>query len=70
MDQKDWDLIFFIICFREIELGNRLSNPFWEKHQDGLQDELEKLKILKKKVIDNIHYSNTIRYLTAAMKHG
>ena len=52
---KDWDLILFTICCREVELESRLRNPDWpEKHRLDFQTELEKLAILKKKVIDKI----------------
>lgn len=52
---KDWDLILFTICCREVELESRLRNPDWpEKHRLDFQAELEKLAILKKKVIDKI----------------
>ena len=68
---KDWDLLLLTICYREVELESRLRNPDWqEKYRDEFQDELEKLAILKKKVIDKINYSDTIRCLTATMKHG
>jgi hypothetical protein len=52
---KDWDVILFTICCREVELESRLRNPDWpEKHRLDFQTELEKLAILKKKVIDKI----------------
>jgi len=52
---KDWDLILFTICCREVELGSRLQNPNWPgKHRLDFQAELEKLESLKKKVIDKI----------------
>ena len=55
MDQKDWDMILLTVCHREVELENRLRNPDWpEKHRLDFQAELEKLGILKKKVIDKI----------------
>lgn len=52
---KDWDLILLTICHREVELQSRLRNPDWpEKYRLDFQAELEKLAILKKKVIDKI----------------
>ena len=52
---KDWDLILLTICYREVELESRLRNPAWqEKYRDEFHDELEKLAILKKKVINKI----------------
>lgn len=52
---KDWDFILLTICYREVELECRLRNPDWqEEYRDEFQDELEKLAILKKKVIDKI----------------
>ena len=52
----DWDFILLTICHREVELESRLRNPDWqEKYRDEFQDELEKLRILKKKVIDKIN---------------
>ena len=53
--QKDWDLLLLAVCYREVELEHRLSNQDWqEKKRIEFQDELEKLGILKKKVIDKI----------------
>lgn len=52
---KDWDFLLLTICYRETELESRLRNPDWpEKHRLDFQVELEKLGILKKKVIDKI----------------
>ena len=51
---KDWDFILLTICHREVELGNRLIDGRWREYWDGLKEELEKLAILKKKVIDKI----------------
>jgi hypothetical protein len=52
---KDWDVILFTICCREVKLESRLRNPDWpEKHRLDFQAEREKLGILKKKVIDKI----------------
>jgi hypothetical protein len=54
--QKDWDMILLTICHREVALQDRLRNPDWpEKHRLDFQAELEKLRILKKKVIDKIN---------------
>ena len=53
---KDWDFILLTICYREVELESRLRNPDWpEKHRLDFQAELEKLRILKAKVIDKIN---------------
>ena len=53
---KDWDFLLLTICYRETELESRLRNPDWpEKHRLDFQAELEKLGILKKKVIDKIN---------------
>jgi hypothetical protein len=52
---KDWDFLLLTICYRETELESRLRNPDWpENHRLDFQAELEKLGILKKKVIDKI----------------
>lgn len=52
---KDWDTILLTICVWEEELQSRLRNSDWpEKHRLDFQAELEKLAILKKKVVDKI----------------
>ena len=52
---NDWDFILLTICYREVELESRLRGPDWqEKYRLDFQAELEKLAILKKKVIDKI----------------
>lgn len=53
---KDWDFILLTICHREVELQSRLRNPDWqEKYRDEFREELEKLQIVKDKVIDKIN---------------
>lgn len=52
---KDWDLILFTICCREVELQSRLRDERWSEEQvEDWNKQFSALMKVKAKVIDKI----------------